>query len=152
MQQIRPYIPDRVVTSEEPKAIETGEIVAAGLHIPCVTAPNLHEHVRTGVPFRGSEWFGAQVQDFFARPDELVFGSETATQAHHRFSSAMNDLLGQYPEESLAVVTHGTVLTLYVSGIVGGAPFGFWKHLGLPAFVVFALPEMQLVSVVQTVG
>jgi hypothetical protein len=40
------------------------------------------------------------------------------------------------------------VLTLYVSRLVGGAPYGFWKHLTLPAFVVFTLPEMQLVSVV----
>lgn len=148
MQQVRPHIPDRVITSEEPKAMETGQIIAAGLHIPCTTAPDLHEHVRNSVPFGGREWFEAQVQDFFAKPDQLVFGGETANQAYSRFKSAVDSLLREYPSESLAVVTHGTVLTLYVSRIVGGAPYGFWKQLTLPAFVVFTLPEMQLVSVV----
>jgi broad specificity phosphatase PhoE len=151
-QRVRPYAPSRVITSVEPKAIETGEIVASQLQIPVSTGQNLHEHVREDVPFVGHEHFDAQILEFFAFPDRLVFGGETANQAYSRFKSAVDSLLREYPSETLAVVTHGTVLTLYVSRMVGGAPYGFWKHLGLPAFVVFTLPQMQLVSVVNSIG
>jgi broad specificity phosphatase PhoE len=49
------YAPAIVVASEEPKASETGLIVAEHLGLPFETAPDLHEHDRTGVPFLGTD-------------------------------------------------------------------------------------------------
>lgn len=144
-EHLRPYHPERVITSVEPKAAETGEIVARELHIPFSTAPNLHEHERSNVSFVGREQFESQVRAFFAAPNRLIFGDETADQAHDRFASAIDNLVQQH--QNLVVVTHGTVLTLYVSRLANCDPFDFWKRLGLPAFVVLSLPDMELMKV-----
>src|SRR5688500_18994246 len=45
-----PFAPAVVVASLEPKAAETGEIVAARLGVPCETAAGLHEHDRSNFP------------------------------------------------------------------------------------------------------
>jgi broad specificity phosphatase PhoE len=146
-QQVQPYQPNRIVTSIEPKAVETGEIVADTLQIPLAAAPNLHEHQRSRIQFRDRDWFENQVELFFTNPGQLIFGDETANEARRRFASAVDSLRLQYPSDNLAVVTHGTVLTLFVSPIANFEPFTFWKQLGLPAFVVLSLPEMQLIKV-----
>jgi broad specificity phosphatase PhoE len=148
---LHPYHPQRVITSIEPKAAETGKIIAPKLQIPFSTTPNLHEHERSHVPFLGREWFEAQVRELFLSPNRLIFGDETADQTHYRFASAIDNLLSQYPSQNIAVVTHGTVLTLYVSRLTKREPFSFWKHLGLPAFVVLSLPDRQLINVVNEI-
>ena len=49
--QIADHNPTRIITSEEAKAVETGQIIANELDIPWQTAPGLQEHDRQGVPF-----------------------------------------------------------------------------------------------------
>jgi len=146
------YHPDVFITSTEPKAIETGRIVADLLDKPCETAEGLHEHERRDVGFGSVEWFEGLVASFFKAPQSLVFGSETANQAHQRFSRAIADIIQTYPEQNVAVVTHGTVMTLFVARAAGLEPFPLWKRLGLPAFTVLSIPEFGLLAVVENVG
>ena len=143
--------PDVIVTSDEPKAMETGRIVAALLGKPLKTAQGLHEHDRSNVAFESTEWFEAAVARFFAEPGRLVFGNETADQAHRRFSEAVANVLEEHPEQNVAIVAHGTVMTLFVARTGGLEPFPFWKRLGLPAFVVLSRPKFDLVRVVERV-
>lgn len=141
-----------VVASEEPKAVETGQIVAEVLGLPFQTAPGLHEHERPKAGlFSTREQFEAQVARLFEHPSELVLGHETADQAHARFVRAIANVLSQHPSGNLAVVTHGTVLTLLASRAAGLDPVPFWKRLGLPAFVVLSLPAFHLLEVVESV-
>jgi broad specificity phosphatase PhoE len=51
----------------------------------------------------------------------------------------------------VAVVTHGTVMTLFVTRAAGLEAFPFWKRLGLPAFVVLSWPGFGLLDVVEGV-
>ena len=148
---LRPYHLDQVISSIEPKAVETAEITARKLQTPLSTTPNLHEHERSQVPFHSRERFEAQVRELFATPNRLIFGDESADQAHARFASAVENLLKQHSSQNLAVVTHGTVLTLYVSRLAKLEPYSFWKQLGLPAFVVLSLPDMQVIKVVNEI-
>jgi broad specificity phosphatase PhoE len=111
----------------------------------------LHEHERSGVGWIDREHFEAQVAEFFRRPGALVFGGETADQAHARFAAAIAALTVHYPARSLAVVAHGTVISLFVARSTGVEPFPLWSRLGLPSFVVLSSPEMGLVSVVEGV-
>ena len=48
------------------------------------------------------------------------------------------------------MVTHGTVMTLYVASVAGVQPMRFWHRLGLPSFVVLTLPDMHILSTVKT--
>ena len=143
-EQLAAYEPRAIVTSLEPKAIETGQLVARILGIGVETAPDLHEHERPKVePFRTRQEFEARVSRLFEQPAELIFGQETADQAHRRFANAIDDVLATETHGNLAVVTHGTVLTLFVARAAVLDPFPFWKRLGLPAFVVLSLPDLS---------
>jgi broad specificity phosphatase PhoE len=134
--QLARYGIQKVFSSQEPKAAETAEILAVDLKLPWQTLPNLHEHVRPIDTNFSQAAFEADVAAFFARPDELVFGSETADQAHERFRTAVIGILEESVGQNLAIVAHGTVISLFVARACGMEPFGLWKSLGLPACVI----------------
>ncbi len=141
-----------VVSSQEPKAVETGQIVAETLGLPFETAPGLHEHERGVVKGLGSrEDFQAQVARFFEHPDELALGYETADEAHARFARAIASVIERHPATDLAIVSHGTVMTLFITRTAGLDPIPFWIGLGLPSFVVLSLPDLDFLEMVADV-
>jgi broad specificity phosphatase PhoE len=150
-ERLRPYQPAAIIASREPKATETGSIAATILGIPFATAKNLHEHDRSGVGWLTAEVLDAKVAEFFARPSELVMGRETAGAARERFTDAVEQVLATHPPDNLAIVAHGTVITLLVAAHNPIEPFPLWKRLGCPSFVVLSLPGMALVEVVEGV-
>jgi broad specificity phosphatase PhoE len=147
------YQPDVIVSSIEPKAVETGQIIAGCLGLTCSTLEGLHEHERP-VADRvfDRQQFEAQVAEFFHRPSDLVMGAETADQAHERFAQAIGSAVSQHPEQNVAVVAHGTVITLFVGRAASLEPFAFWQQLGLPSFAVLPLPGMNTVQVVNSLA
>lgn len=152
-ERLASHEPVVIVSSLEPKAMETGQIVAAILGIPFETAANLHEHERRNVGFFADrEQFQARVVSVFEHPGERILGEETADEAHVRFAQAIAGVIEQYPGGNLSVVTHGTVMSLFVSRATGIAPVPFWKRLGLPAFVVLSLPDFGLLKTVESVA
>jgi broad specificity phosphatase PhoE len=151
--RLAPYRPTVVVTSREPKAEETGHYTGALLHVPVHAADGLHEHERRTVAFLGDqEQFETTVALFFATPDTLVFGEETATQAHARFAAAVDAVLAAYPDQTVVIVAHGTVISLWLAQRAGLAPFPLWQRLGLPSFVVVTRPELEVLSIVDDVN
>jgi broad specificity phosphatase PhoE len=150
---VAPYAPRAVIASEEPKARETAELVAHPLGLSVETEANLHEQDRRAVPYFGStERFAAVVRAFFARPDELVFGGETAAQACERFAAAVDEVLATYPTANLAIVTHGTVISLVVGARTNTDPYTLWQRLGLPALLAIRLPEWHLETMITEIG
>ena len=88
--------------------------------------------------------FISHIELFFRKPDELVLGKETAAEAEGRIESAVHDVLEKHPSGNVAVVTHGTVLALFVAAHIERNPFELWRELSLPSFVVFSLPDYRL--------
>ncbi|MCH7625614.1 MAG: histidine phosphatase family protein [Chloroflexi bacterium] len=83
----------------------------------------MHEHDRNDVEyFHDSVDFDNAVHSLFDNPNELVFGRETADEAHQRFSGALDSFLRAYEGHSLAVVAHGTVISLFYSQKDGHRP------------------------------
>jgi len=148
--ELAKHAPDLIFSSPEPKAQETGQIVAQQLVKPLFIIPGLHEHERKTVRFTNEEQFEASVNEFFEQPDALVFGEETAAQALNRFSSAVDQLISQNRDQNLVVVSHGTVIALFVANNCGIEPFPFWSRLDLPSFVVLSLPNLVVLSTTQT--
>jgi broad specificity phosphatase PhoE len=149
--RLRSYAPVGVISSVEPKAWETATIIAQRLRLPCQAAADLHEHDRSGVPWLGAGAFASAVEAFFERPDELVFGRETATRTAARFTAAVEGILAGRVGETLVVVAHGTVIALFVAHHVGVDAFALWRRLGLPSFVALALPDHRIVEVVEAI-
>lgn len=145
------YSPDVIVASVEPKAAETAQIVAAHLNRTYHIVEGLHEHDRSNLDWVDKQQFEAQVAEFFKHPQALVMGKETANQAHERFARTITSLIERYPYTNIAVVAHGTVITLFVARAVGLEPFLLWQRLGLPSFVVLSLPGLELTTVVESV-
>ncbi len=133
-----------IVASTEGKASETARLVAAELNLPCHTANNLHEHDRSGEPFNSPEQFQQLVRDFFACPDQLIFGNETANEALARFAQAVEHVLAEYATGNVAIVAHGTVISLFVAAHNRIDPFVLWQRLAMPSFVVLSVPQFAL--------
>jgi broad specificity phosphatase PhoE len=142
------YAPDMIVTSRERKASETGALIAARLGRPVTAANGLHEHQREHVGWLSSPAFEQAVTAFFTHPNALVFGEGTAAQAGARFDAAVRGVLVAHPNQTVAIVSHGTVITLFVAQHAGVAPLPFWKSLGMPAIVALALPELRPLEVI----
>lgn len=149
---LRAHEPAMIVSSEEPKARETARIVAERLGVEHEAAPNLHEHDRTNVPHMRSGEFISHMELLFRRPDERVLGRESADEALDRFSDAIDDVLEKHATGNIAVASHGTVIALFVAEHTNQNAFELWRKMGLPSFVVFQLPDLDLESMVNRIA
>jgi broad specificity phosphatase PhoE len=128
-----------IVSSAETKARETAAILAAQLGLTAGEDAGLNEHRRENVPYLDRPNFEASIRRLFVEPDTLVFGLETATQAYTRFAGAVARTLAAHPAGDVALVTHGTVMTLYAERHAGVEPFAFWQALTMPDLVVLPI-------------
>jgi broad specificity phosphatase PhoE len=150
---LRVHQPGVVVSSEEPKAKQTAELVGQHLGLTWQTAPGLHEHDRRAVPHMRSSEFISNVELMLRKRDERVLGHESAGEALRRFRDALRDVLAQHANETVAVVSHGTVIALYVAEHTQDhTAFELWRKLGLPSFVVLSRPELKVESVFGRIG
>lgn len=150
-QRLQPQAAQRVFTSDEPKAIETGEIIAAALGVPTEILPDLHEHDRSNVPQMPTRDFISSMALFFKRRNELVLGRETAEQAERRVTRAIEGIMATHVNEHIAIVTHGTVLALYLSSLLRTDAFELWRRWGLPSYVVIDRETRRAVETVERI-
>jgi broad specificity phosphatase PhoE len=154
-ERLRPYHPAQIAASDEPKASETAQLLAAALGNtePICTDHDLREHERRPEDYFDSTVdFHDAVRRFFVQPADLVFGTETATAAGARFATAVRRLVEGTPAGNLVIVAHGTVISLFVAAHAGIEPFPLWQSLGLPSYVVLALPGWGHVETCAAVG
>ena len=139
------YAPEAIVSSDEPKAKETAEILATQLRLGIQVLPDLREHDRSNVPFLAHDTFQTSIREFFQRPQELVFGEETADQAHARFYQAVHSILSEHGNKTLVIVTHGTVMSLFLARLTGSSDLDLWSQMGLPSFVAMDLESNTVI-------
>jgi broad specificity phosphatase PhoE len=144
-EELESFEPEVIVSSYEPKAKETADTLASHLYLDVQILPNLHEHDRSNVPYLSHDAFQTSIRDFFQKPDELVFGGETADQAHARFYRAVHSILNEYRDKTIVIVTHGTVISLFVSRLTGSSDLELWNMLGLPSFIALDLDSNALI-------
>ena len=144
-EQLEQFAPDVIVSSKEPKAKETAGILASHLRLNMQILPDLHEHDRSNVPYLSHDAFQSSIREFFQRPGELIFGRETADQAHTRFYQVVHSVLNEHRNKTIAIVTHGTVISLFVSRITGSSDLELWNILGLPSFIAMELGSNTLI-------
>jgi len=142
--KLKKYQLNAVFSSDEPKARQTAEIIGRALELENHVLAGLHEQDRTEVLFSSHEEFQKKVKSVFERPDELVFGNETANQALDRFHKSVDQVLDVSNAENTLIVAHGTVISLYVSRLTGINGYSIWQELGLPSFVVLDMRSKTL--------
>jgi broad specificity phosphatase PhoE len=139
--------PEVIVSSSESKARQTAEIIAGTLGLEFHEVDGLHEHDRSQSPYYSKDEFQNLIQEFFAKPSQLVFGNETADQALVRFRQAVDSVMNSHDGRVILIVAHGTVISLFVSWLSGCDGYLLWKELGLPSFVVL---DIQFKILLQT--
>lgn len=130
------YQPVKVYSSAESKARETAGIIAGKLGLSYQVADNLHEHDRRFTPYVSVAEFQSLARRLFENPDQQVFGEETGSQALRRFRAGIENLTKHEATGALVIVSHGTVISLYVEWLTGCDGYTLWKELGLPSYIV----------------
>lgn len=121
--------PDLVVCSEEPKAKGTAQALAAALGVPCRPMLGLHEHLRYSHELVPAVEFHVRFRRFFTEPGQVVVGEESADDAWRRFANAIGAVLKVNPQPTLAVVAHGTVISLLAARANELDAFTLWDRL-----------------------
>jgi 2,3-bisphosphoglycerate-dependent phosphoglycerate mutase len=133
--RIAEYAPTAIVSSPEPKAVETAEIIAARLGLKVEIDAGLHEHKRQHLSFGTEEEFRARIAGIFAQPGRPVGGVETAHEACERLAATLAGREGA----PLVAITHGTVMSLYLAERLACDGHDLWRSLHMPdAFVLDA--------------
>ena len=142
---VQRFQPNRLISSQEPKAIATSQLLANQLGISHHTTDGLGETARATAPwFDDPAQFRQAIEQLFLHPNQRVFGEESGEEAFARFDKRIATLLTRYPNETLAIVTHGTILSLFVAHYNQIDVVAFWKSLGMPALIQLTLPHFTL--------
>ena len=129
-----------IFSSSEPKALETARVLGEIWRLPVEEVPGLHEHERPANRILSAEQFEATIGALFARPSEIVFGAESAGAARQRFAAAVTGLVERH-DGDIVIVTHGTVMALFVALHTGRDAFEVWKQQQMPCATTLTLPD-----------
>jgi len=115
-----------ICASWEPKALQTAQIVAERRNLPIEPVFDLRELRRT----ENLPDYEAAVHTALQNPFKSIKGWEPAGEAQTRIVTAIERLLMLYETETLAIVSHGLVLTLYLAYLTDAAPtLDLWRSL-----------------------
>jgi broad specificity phosphatase PhoE len=141
--ELLPYALQAIYTSTEAKAIVTGTIIAQQLAIPCQTVPDLEETHRAATDLLDRDAFQRAVHRAMQHPAELLFGDETFAAARSRFLKRTRHLLQAHPDQSIALVSHGRILSMVMAVLQEREPFTVWDTLRMPDYIVFQRHQIE---------
>ncbi len=137
---LRRFALQRIYTSTMERAVKTGDIIADHLGLPKPQQTHAFDETdRSGVPYFDSHaQFQLAIEQFLVQKDQVVMGTESAEQALARFQQGV-DQLSHHSAEPIAIVSHGTVMSLFLADCSDQSPVSMWhqlQDLGMPHFVV----------------
>ncbi|MBX5220383.1 histidine phosphatase family protein [Rhizobium sp. NLR9b] len=110
----------RIVSSDETKAIETAESLAAASGISVEIVHGMHENDRSATGFLPPPQFEEAANWFFANPEQSFKGWERAVDAQARIVAAVKAVLATHDAAApIAFVGHGGVGTLLKCHLAG---------------------------------
>ena len=128
-----------VVSSTERKAMETATAMADALDVTFHTGHDLHEHERP--------WFDDRtelerfLEAFFADPKKHG-------PVERRFTAAVDAVVRAHRGDRIAIVSHGTVMSLHLAARYGMDGWTTWQALEMPSYAVVELRTKTLVDLV----
>lgn len=141
---------EAVVVSSEYKTYLTVEAAVARFALPVQIDNRLDEVQRGGFV----EDYQAQVQQFFANPAKAINGWEAADDALARMNQAIADLAVDYKDQTVAVVSHGLILSLYRAYLLKHQIIRFedWRALGFATVALVDSTQQQLLCDFQSMA
>jgi len=148
-QRLRRFLPLRLMASREAKAADTARIVADELEVPLGVVDGFEEIDRPRLPVMTQPERHRVNEAIFADPDKPALGTESARAALERFSRAVHQQLRHPDDRCLVIVTHGTVIALFVAAHNHLPPFELWRRLSCPALVVLERRSLAVREIVE---
>lgn len=146
-QKIKQYPISQIYASSEKKAQLTGQYIAEALKLDNpIIKPNLQE-TESSKFYESQTEFREKVKIAMRHPHELHFGDETFYDAKSRFSAQVGNLAQQHLGETIAIVTHGRILSIYLGDIMQEAPEIIWERLQMPAFGVLSWENRAIIEI-----
>jgi 2,3-bisphosphoglycerate-dependent phosphoglycerate mutase len=122
-----------ICASIEPKALQTAQIVAARRDLPVEPVFDLRELRRPGNLVGDYE---SAVRQVFNNPTTSVNGWEPAGEAQTRIVTAIERGLMLHEDKTLAVVSHGLALTLYLAYLTDILPsLELWQSISFASAI-----------------
>lgn len=120
----------KIFSSTEPKAIATGKPISEFLNLP-ITEMEEFVEVKREKKFLTDEEFLDQKKRELTNLDKVENGAESAYTALARFESGIQKLEEKYFDESILIITHGTIMSLYLAKQENNLQniFGIWHNL-----------------------
>ena len=119
----RPWVRrlERIISSDETKAVELAGILAEAAGVTVEIAENAHENDRSATGFLPPAEFEKAADWFFAHPEVSFHGWERAIDAQARIVSVVTNVLARHdPARPIAFIGHGgvgTLLRCHLSGL-----------------------------------
>ncbi len=110
---------NRIISSDETKALETAQPLAEALGLPVEVRPAMHENDRSATGFLPPDEFERLADRFFADPHTSVRGWETAAEAQARILGEVSACFDQTGDGEVLFVGHGGVGTLLWCALAG---------------------------------
>lgn len=145
--QLEPYHVNFVYSSCEPKAAQTAAALVTVLNgFDNQIIDGLEEtHRATSPYYKSGGDFRAAVIAAMHRPDEVVFGEEAFGAARLRLDQTLHAVMEKHSHETVAAVSHGTVMALWLAPLLNRPVEEVWLAMGMPAYAVIEWPEKRIV-------
>ncbi|NQW17962.1 MAG: histidine phosphatase family protein [Chloroflexi bacterium] len=118
-----------IFCSLEPKARQTADLIADMVGLRSRNLKDLAEHRRDSWGFLGDEEFNQAIHEVFDVPDTSVIGAETGKRALSRFTNAIAAADEKSSPGPIALVSHGTVMSLFLSKTTGEPAGPIWEAM-----------------------
>lgn len=136
-----------IFSSSESKAVDTAKVLAEALSLTHKVVPALGEFDRPALSVVSEEDHYDRNEPLFTEPDTPYLGKESANAALERFESGIEEILKEPLEDERLVVTHGTVMSLFLDKYNEELEgFDVWKKLGCPSYAVVSLPSFKVLE------
>ncbi|MEF3305944.1 histidine phosphatase family protein [Paenibacillus sp. GYB003] len=133
--RVRDLLADRpieaVVSSPYRRAIDTVRPLADALGKPVAIEEHLRERLASGTSFGKDEFMQAK-KKLFEQPDFSFPGGESSEAAGLRAVRILAGLLREYEGRTIAIGTHGDIMTLMLNRYDPGFGYPFWTSLTMP--------------------
>jgi broad specificity phosphatase PhoE len=140
-----------IYSSPEPKAMATAQILSEKLNASIELEKNLKELDRPVLNIVSEEVHNDRNEAIFENPGEAVIGDESANEALARFEKGIKEVMTKPLVDSMKderiVVTHGTVMSLFLSKYNSELQaFDVWKTLSCPSYAIVSIPDFKILE------
>jgi broad specificity phosphatase PhoE len=145
-EELRPFVPYVVVASSEPKAERTAQLIASSVGQSVRVVDGIREIDRGVLPIVDAEAHRELNRPIFLEPTRAILGFEPANAALERFEHSIQAEIERVPEDNIVVVSHGTVISLFVGRYNALDSFVFWCGFQCGQHVALHMYSFRLVE------